>query len=115
GELATLADPVHATADAIREPCRQVAHLISQAPAVVMLGSGPGLGTAMFGAAKIVEAAAVLAMGQDLEEWCHVERFADPADTPLFLLSSPGRSHSLAGAVAARAAALGRRVIAVVP
>ncbi|ARF53276.1 hypothetical protein B1H19_03045 [Streptomyces gilvosporeus] len=115
GELSALAGPMNATVDAIRERCRQVAHLISDAPVVVMIGAGPGLGTALFGAAKIVEASAVFAMGQDLEEWCHVERFADPIDTPLFLLSCPGRAHSLAGAVAARATALGRQVIAVVP
>ncbi|MEU9123216.1 SIS domain-containing protein [Streptomyces sp. NPDC048506] len=114
-ELAALAGPVNATSGAIKERCRQVAHLISDAPVVLMVGAGPGLGTALFGAAKIVEASAVFAMGQDLEEWCHVERFADPADTPLFLISCPGRAHSLAGAVAARATALGRRVIAVVP
>lgn len=87
--------------------------MIADTPTMVMVGSGPSYGTALFSAAKVIEAAGILAMGQDLEEWWHVERFAYPVDMPVFVIAPPGRSYWRAGDLAATARALGRRVIAV--
>ena len=112
-ELIALADVVDATTNAIQAGCREVAELIAASPIVVMLGSGPSYGTALYGAAKLVEAAGVFTMGQDLEEWWHVERFAYPVDMPVFVIAPPGRSHWRAQSVAATARGSGRRVIAV--
>jgi glucosamine--fructose-6-phosphate aminotransferase (isomerizing) len=112
-ELAALADIVDTTTDAIKGRCREVAELIAATPSMVMVGSGPSYGTALFSAAKVVEAAGVFALGQDLEEWWHVERFAYPVDMPIFVIAPPGRSYWRAGDLAATARALGRRVIAV--
>lgn len=112
-EIIALADVVDATTNAIQAGCREVAELIAASPIVVMLGSGPSYGTALYGAAKLVEAAGVFTMGQDLEEWWHVERFAYPVDMPVFVIAPPGRSHWRAESVAATARGLGRRVIAV--
>jgi len=112
-ELTALADIVDVTTNAIKERCREVADTIADTPAMVMVGSGPSYGTALFSAAKVVEAAGIFAVGQDLEEWWHVERFAYPVDMPVFVIAPPGRSHWRAGDLAATARALGRRVIAV--
>ncbi len=112
-ELIALADVVDATTNAIQAGCREVADLIAASPIVVMLGSGPSYGTALYSAAKLVEAAGVFTLGQDLEEWWHVERFAYPVDMPVFVIAPPGRSHWRAQSVAATARGLGRRVIAV--
>ena len=112
-ELIALADVVDTTTNAIQAVCREVAELIAARPVVVMLGSGPSYGTALYSAAKLVEAAGVFTMGQDLEEWWHVERFAYPVDMPVFVIAPPGRSHWRAQSVAATARGLGRRVIAV--
>jgi glucosamine--fructose-6-phosphate aminotransferase (isomerizing) len=76
---------------------------------VVFLGSGPAYGMAMFSAAKLVEAAGVAAWGQDVEEWAHVEYFAEPASTPTWLLSSSGRSRGREDEIAAAALAIDRR------
>jgi hypothetical protein len=35
----------------------------------------------------------VSAHAQDVEEWCHVERFTRPAHDPVILLAPPGRAH----------------------
>jgi glucosamine--fructose-6-phosphate aminotransferase (isomerizing) len=113
-ELAALADVVDATTDAIKGRCREVADMIAETPTMVMVGSGPSYGTALFSAAKVIEAAGIFALGQDLEEWWHVERFAYPVDMPVFVIAPPGHSHWRAGDLAATARALGRRVIAVV-
>ena len=112
-ELIALADVVDATTNAIQAGCREVAELIAASPIVVMLVSGPSYDPALCSAAKLVEAAGVFTMGQDLEEWWHVERFAYPVDMPVFVIAPPGRSHWRAQSVAATARGLGRRVIAV--
>jgi glutamine---fructose-6-phosphate transaminase (isomerizing) len=112
-ELSALADAVAATAATIRDPCRDVAAIAATSPILVMTGSGPSYGTALFAAAKMTEAAGVFAAGQDLEEWCHVETFAYPDAMPVFVIAPPGRSHWRAGEVAATAGRQGRQVIAV--
>ncbi|MGL4650097.1 MAG: SIS domain-containing protein, partial [Caldilineaceae bacterium] len=91
-ELGAMAGGLAATVDANREVTRRAAAALAQAPYMVWAGSGPSLGTAMFSAAKVVEAAGLFAIGQDLEEWSHVERFAYPDNTPLFVIAPPGRS-----------------------
>ncbi len=112
-ELVLLGDMVDATNGAISEQCRGVAEMIADASSMMMLGSGPSYGTALYGAAKIVEGSGVFAVGQDLEEWWHVERFAYPLNMPVFIIAPPGRSHWRAVEQAKAASDLGRRVIAV--
>lgn len=112
-ELLALADPLEATASALEDRCRPLAEEISGTPVMTMVGSGPGHGTAMFGAAKVIEASGIFAMGQDLEEWSHVERFARPLDMPVFVIAPAGRGHARAVELADQARGLGRRVVAV--
>ena len=66
--------------------------MAADSPVLVMTGSGPSYGTALFAAAKMTETAGVFAAGQDLEEWCHVERLAYPDAMPVFVIAPPGRS-----------------------
>lgn len=114
-ELGALADAVEATVDESIGRTRQIADRIAHAPVLTLLGSGPSHGSALYSAAKQVETAAVFAVGQDLEEWCHVERFAGPFDLPVLVLAPAGRSAGPALRVARRAAGLGRRLVAVAP
>ncbi|CAN98385.1 put. Sugar isomerase domain containing protein [Sorangium cellulosum So ce56] len=113
-EIVALADAVDATRRAVEGRCREAAERVADAPAMVMLGSGPSHGTARFGAAKMVEATGLLTVGEDVEEWWHVERFAYPVDMPLFVIAPPGRAHRRASEIAEAARGLGRRVFAVV-
>lgn len=54
------------------------------------LGSGPGYGTASFGAAKILEATGANAWPQDLEEWAHLQYFiAKPEAVGTFIIAPP--------------------------
>jgi glucosamine--fructose-6-phosphate aminotransferase (isomerizing) len=114
-DLAAQAENVAATADRARDRCRDVASIIADAPVVVMVGSGPSYGTALFSAAKLAEAAGIFSAGQDLEEWSHVERWTYPVDMPVFVIAPPGRSRPRALTVAAAAADQGRQVITVAP
>ncbi|MEV4249960.1 SIS domain-containing protein [Streptosporangium canum] len=112
-ELAAVADAVAATTDLGRHLCAQVAEQIAGAPVMLALGSGPGYGSAQFSAAKLVEAAGVFAAAQELEEWEHVEVLARPLNMPTVVFATPGRTRGRALAIAQRACALGRTVIAV--
>ncbi|WP_338597094.1 SIS domain-containing protein [Saccharopolyspora sp. SCSIO 74807] len=112
-DLAGCADVLAAVPRSLAGPCARLADAISDATAACVLGSGPNRGTALYAAAKLTEGAGLFAVGQDLEEWCHIERFADPPDMPVLLLSVPGRASCDAERVAARAAGLGRRVAVV--
>jgi glutamine---fructose-6-phosphate transaminase (isomerizing) len=113
-EIAGLGGALQATLDACTEPAKAAARAVKDEPALLFLGSGPSYGTALFAAAKVVEAAGVFAVGQELEEWWHVERFAYPAEMVTVLIAPPGRSHERAVELAAEARTLGRRLIAVV-
>ena len=112
-ELAALADAVEVTASSVKDRCREIADMTANSPVMVMTGSGPSYGTALFSAAKIIEAAGVFAAGQDLEEWCHVESLAYPDTMPVFVIAPPGRSQWRAAGVAETARRQGRLVIAV--
>lgn len=81
----------------------------------VFLGAGPAYGVALFGAAKMLEASGDSALGQDLEEWAHVQYFARDASTPTVIIDCGGAGYSRAIEVAQAAGAVGRRVVAVVP
>ncbi|MGC4807633.1 SIS domain-containing protein [Micromonospora sp. DT233] len=112
-EIASLAGLIDETLAAGRAQCGRVAGWCAAAEGAMLLGSGPSYGTALYAAAKLVEAAGIDAAGQDVEEWCHVERFIHPTEAPLFVLAPPGRGHDRAAEVAQRAHELGRRVVAV--
>ncbi|MFI6318763.1 hypothetical protein ACIBG8_14645 [Nonomuraea sp. NPDC050556] len=112
-ELAAVADSVAATTDLVRRSCARVAEQVANAPVMLALGSGPGYGSAQFTAAKLVEAAGVFAAAQDMEEWGHVEVLARPLNMPTVVFAAPGRTRQRALAVARRARALGRTVVAV--
>ena len=112
-ELADLANVVEATIKACEKPAQEAAKALKNAPVMMFVGSGPSYGTAMFSAAKVVEAAAVLALGQDLEEYWHVERFALPSDLPVFLIAPPGRSHWRAVQLVDTIKKTGRRFVAI--
>jgi glucosamine--fructose-6-phosphate aminotransferase (isomerizing) len=89
----------------------QGVHFAENAPdlPIVFLGSGPAFGSALFSAAKVIEATGRSAWGQDVEEWAHLEYFCDPAPMPTWLLSGRGRSHSREAEVADAAQIIGRR------
>lgn len=118
-ELQALVEPIASITSAWQAPCEELASALvgdlTQDPRVILLGSGPHYGTALFGAAKLVEAAGICALGQDVEEWWHIERFAYPLDMLSFVLSPGGRSHWRAVEIAGAARQRGRRVVGVSP
>jgi glucosamine--fructose-6-phosphate aminotransferase (isomerizing) len=62
-----------------------------QAPEpIVFLGAGPNYATALFGTAKLIEAALVVSVPQELEEWAHEQYFLTGPRLPTVLIGARG-------------------------
>ncbi len=121
GEAASLRDELLQAADVIEETIEasSAAALLAgsetgEASNFVFVGSGPNHATALFGAAKVIEAAGKHAIGQDIEEWAHLQYFSRESDTPTVVIAPPGSSHDRAAEIVKVMRHLGRRIIAVV-
>ncbi len=93
GRLAALAARAEALKAALRACEARLAPLARGTPLearLLFLGAGPNLGTALFSAAKVVEAAGVPAGAQELEEWAHIDFFTADERALTFLLAPPG-------------------------
>jgi glucosamine--fructose-6-phosphate aminotransferase (isomerizing) len=88
---------------------------LADGPFISCIGTGPDQGSASFSGAKIVEASGVYAVGQDLEEWNHVESFAYPLDTAMIVFANPGPAFKRAASLIHAGKALGHRMIVVNP
>ena len=115
-QLKGTADAIAATIQAVEERTRELATAVAEQTNFVFVGDGPNYATALFSAAKVIEAAGRHAMGQDTEEWAHLQYFVnvDPA-TPTFIISPAGRGHGRATELVEVMRRIGRTVIAVVP
>lgn len=114
GELRGVYDVMAATIAANREIAAQLADEYADAPEFVFVGHGPNYGSALFSAAKIIEASGASAWGQDTEEWAHLQYFCKHGPTPTFVIAPPGPGYSRALELAGVMKRIGRRVIAVV-
>ena len=113
-ELLSVADTIEATIALATPAAIAIGRETGSAANFVFVGSGPNYATALFGAAKMVEAAGKHVVGQDMEEWAHLQYFSKEAETPTVLIAPPGESHDRAVELAQIMRHLGRRIIAVV-
>jgi glutamine---fructose-6-phosphate transaminase (isomerizing) len=115
-QLKGTADAIAATIQAVEERTRELATAVAEQTNFVFVGDGPNYATALFSAAKVIEAAGRHAMGQDTEEWAHLQYFVnvEPA-TPTFIISPAGRGHGRAAELVEVMRRIGRTVIVVVP
>lgn len=115
-ELKGTADAIEATISAIHSRTRQLAEAVAAHNNFVYVGDGPNYATALFSAAKVLEAAGRQAMGQESEEWNHLQYFAS-ADRaiPTCFISPGGRGHDRVAELLEPARRTGRTIIAVVP
>ena len=115
-ELKGTADAIEATIEACNTRTRELAEAVAAQKDFVFIGDGPNLATAYFGAAKVIEAAGRHAMGQDTEEWAHLQYFVNvDTNTPTFVISPGGRGHSRAAELVEPINRIGRTLVAVVP
>lgn len=115
-ELKQTADTIEATIEAINDRCRELAEAVAEHKNFVFTGDGPNYPTALFGAAKVIEAAGRHAIGQETEEWAHLQYFINvDTDTPTFVISPGGRGHARVGELMEAVNRVGRTTIAIVP
>jgi glucosamine--fructose-6-phosphate aminotransferase (isomerizing) len=114
-EIAALPNAVERTIALCDEPARELAQNSKDASEFVFTGGGPNFGTALNCAAKILEASGDSALGQDTEEWAHLQYFARAVPTPTFIITAAERDATRALEIALAARAIGRRIVAVVP
>lgn len=114
--LRGTADAIEATIEAVAEKPLSLAQAVADEKSFVYVGDGPNFATALFGAAKVIESAGRHAMGQESEEWAHLQFFsAVETTTPTFLISPGYRGHDRVGDLMAPLARIGRTTIAIVP
>jgi len=114
-ELSALAEAAERTLAASDAVALALAQDWRDANEFIFTGGGPNFAAALFSAAKVLEATGDAALGQDTEEWAHLQYFARVNNTPTFIISAGGRDLSRATEVATAAKAVGRRVAAVTP
>ncbi len=115
-QLKGTADAIEATLQANRDRVRALAEATAKQSQFVFVSDGPNYATALFSAAKVIEAAGRHAMGQDTEEWAHLQYFVSvETATPTFIISPGGRGHGRAAELAEIMKRVGRTVVAIVP
>lgn len=115
-KLKNTADAIEATIEAVNGRCRELAEAVAEHKNFVFTGDGPNYPTALFAAAKVLEAAGRHAIGQESEEWAHLQYFINvDTDTPTFVISPGGRGHKRVGELMEAINRVGRTVIAIVP
>ena len=114
-DLAATAQQMAATIAACDPIAAQTASDWQTADQFIFCGSGPNYGTALFSAAKLLEASGDAATGQDMEEWAHLQFFGRQTDTPTILITAGDRDIDRANEIAIAARTIGRRLALITP
>jgi len=114
-EIFGLGAVIEATINANDAAAQKLAEDWKDASEFVFTGSGPNFGIALFTAAKVLEASGDPALGQDTEEWCHLQYFARAVSTPTFAITAAERDLSRCAEMVVAARTIGRRVAVVAP
>jgi glucosamine--fructose-6-phosphate aminotransferase (isomerizing) len=114
-ELMGLGESIEKTIEKNIENIKLCAESLAEAHQFVFLGSGPNEASALFCAAKMIEANGRNSIGQDIEEWAHLQYFENGyRETPTFLIVPPGNSHTRASELIEPMQRVGRVIIGVV-
>jgi len=90
-EILAISEVIEQTVETCTPLAREAATEFVNSKFISCVGSGPSYGMAVFSGAKIIETAGIFAVGQDLEEWAHVEGLAYPLEYPVFMIAPPGK------------------------
>lgn len=93
--LKMSAGQIEATLDLNQDATRAYAEALP-VNTLYFVGGGPNLGTAMYGAAKVMEALSLNGVAVELEEWAHLEFHTTGPDTYYVLVAPPGGAYDRA-------------------
>ncbi len=91
GELRRTADILAAGLAETDRAARTLAEAWQESEQFLVVAAGPNYANALFSAAKLIEACGVNAVGQELEEWAHIQFFLRSPRLPTILIAAPGR------------------------
>ena len=114
-QICGLSAAIEETIQMCDAPSKALAEKWQDSDDFVFCGAGPNFASALFSAAKILEATGDTALGQDMEEWNHLQYFVRKPSSPTFVISAGKRDLSRATETAVAAKQIGRRVVAVAP
>ncbi len=114
-ELAHTAELMAQTIALSDKATRQTAEAWHDADQFVFCGAGPNYGTALFSAAKVLEASGDTAVAQDTEEWAHLQYFGRQVTTPTIFIGAGGWDEGRVLELVTAAKAIGRRVAVIAP
>lgn len=89
--LEEMASSIRKTIDSCQPEIEKFASSIDENAKIIIVGGGPNYGTAMYGVAKIVEASHKNPVGQELEEWCHIQYYTTGPGTYTIILAPYGK------------------------
>lgn len=112
-QLRRTADSLEAALPQTDRLARTLAEAWVDATQFLIVGGGPSYANALFSAAKLVEACGVNAIGQELEEWAHIQFFLRNPYLPTLLIAPAGRCYDRALELASVMQNLGGSVIGV--
>jgi glucosamine--fructose-6-phosphate aminotransferase (isomerizing) len=110
-ELSNTASLIEKTIPPIDSSIKALAPQLASQGNFVFLGGGPNYSTALFSAAKIIEACGVSALGQDIEEWAHIQCFTREEGTPTFIIAPNGSSYQRTRELIPAMREVGRKII----
>lgn len=114
-DLLKMADVIEAMIKKNDLPIQDLVNDWQDAKEFIFVGGGPNFGMALFSAAKVLEASGDPALGQDTEEWAHLQYFARDPHTPTFMITAADRDLSRIDEVIVAAKQIGRRVAVICP
>jgi len=91
GELRRTADILDASLEEHDTTASTLAAAWAKMTQFLVVAGGPNYANALFSAAKLIEACGVNAVGQELEEWAHIQFFLRSPQLPTLLIAPPGR------------------------
>ncbi len=116
GTLRSLADSVAETIELCRKPAQDLASRLADCKHFTFVGGGPNYATALFSAAKILEAFGRDAWGQDTEEWAHLQYFSrNNPQSPTFVIDAGGPGSGRMREVLVPMQRIGREIVLVAP
>ncbi len=110
-----LADATARTVDLAGPTAERLGRETPLTVKVDVVGGGPSLGTALFGRAKLIEAAHAPGGAHELEEWAHEEFFCTGPGTATVVVCPPGASADRAVEQLEAAREIGATAVAVCP
>jgi glutamine---fructose-6-phosphate transaminase (isomerizing) len=102
-----------ATLELAGEPAQRLAGSLPDDATVDVVGGGPGLGTAFYGRAKLIESAHLPGGAHELEEWAHEEFFCTGPGRTTIVVAPQGASHDRAVEQLEAAREIGAAAVAV--